>query len=177
MSSCQRRLPISSMPGDSCSTWRLEHMHHLSFTHGRRLSQKYQNTMRILNTALILGTDSFLFWVTNTMCILNTALILGTDSFLFWVTNTMCILNTALILGTDSFLFWVTNCLMSYCWVTNCLMSYSTNKCQLDEHWDCFKGNNGETSEKWGGTHMGFSHCIYTTLDWTQTENLPTNKM
>ena len=26
-----------------------------------------------------------------------------------------------------------------------------------DKHWNCFKGNMGETSERWGGVHMGFS--------------------
>ena len=31
---------------------------------------------------------------------------------------------------------------------------------QSDEDWYCFKGNVGETSERWGGVHIGFSECI-----------------
>ena len=27
--------------------------------------------------------------------------------------------------------------------------------CQSDEHWNCFKGKVGETSERRGGAHMG----------------------
>ena len=33
---------------------------------------------------------------------------------------------------------------------------------QSDEHWNCFKGNIRETSERQGGAHMGFSKCIDT---------------
>ena len=33
---------------------------------------------------------------------------------------------------------------------------------QSDEHWNCFKGNVGEPSERRGGTHMGFSERIDT---------------
>ena len=40
--------------------------------------------------------------------------------------------------------------------------------CQSDVHWNCFKGNTGETSERWGGVHMGFSECIDTILNWTE---------
>ena len=36
---------------------------------------------------------------------------------------------------------------------------------QSDEHWDRFKGNAGETVERWGGAHMGFSECIDTILN------------
>ena len=35
---------------------------------------------------------------------------------------------------------------------------------QLDEHWNCFKGNTGETSERRGKTYMGFSERMDTTL-------------
>ena len=31
---------------------------------------------------------------------------------------------------------------------------------QSDEHWNRFKGVVGETSERWGGAHMGFSERI-----------------
>ena len=34
-----------------------------------------------------------------------------------------------------------------------------------DEHWNCFKGNVGETSERRGGAHMGFSERIDTTFN------------
>ena len=34
-----------------------------------------------------------------------------------------------------------------------------------DQPWNCLKGNVGETSERWGGTHMGFSDHIYTILN------------
>jgi len=34
-------------------------------------------------------------------------------------------------------------------------------------HWNCFKGNVGETSERWGGVHMGFSECLDTT-EWSK---------
>ena len=33
--------------------------------------------------------------------------------------------------------------------------------------WNCFKGNIGETSERGGGAHMGFSERIDTILNWT----------
>ena len=36
---------------------------------------------------------------------------------------------------------------------------------QSDEHWKRFKGNVGETSEGWGGAHMGFSERIDTILN------------
>ena len=36
---------------------------------------------------------------------------------------------------------------------------------QSDEHWNRFKGNVGETSERQGGAHMGFSECIDTILN------------
>ena len=38
---------------------------------------------------------------------------------------------------------------------------------QSDEHWNRFKGNVGETSERWGGVHMGFSECLDTT-EWSK---------
>ena len=41
---------------------------------------------------------------------------------------------------------------------------------QSDEHWNRFKGNAGETSERRGGAHMGFSEridTIWTELNWT----------
>ena len=36
---------------------------------------------------------------------------------------------------------------------------------QSDEHWNCFKGNGGKTSEKLCGTDMDFSECIDTILN------------
>ena len=36
------------------------------------------------------------------------------------------------------------------------------------KHWNCFKGNIGETSERWGGAHMGFSKRTDTILNWTE---------
>ena len=39
---------------------------------------------------------------------------------------------------------------------------------QLDEHWNCFKGNIGETSDRWGGVCTGFSKCIHTILNWSE---------
>ena len=37
-----------------------------------------------------------------------------------------------------------------------------------DEHWHCFKGSFGTTSERWGGAHMDFSERIDTILNWTE---------
>ena len=37
--------------------------------------------------------------------------------------------------------------------------------CQSDEHWDCFKGNVGESFERRGGAHMCFSERINTILN------------
>ena len=37
-----------------------------------------------------------------------------------------------------------------------------------DKHWNCFKGNVGETSERLGGAHMGFSDHIDTILSWIE---------
>ena len=37
-----------------------------------------------------------------------------------------------------------------------------------DEHWNRFKGNVGESSERRGGEHMDFSERIYTILSWTE---------
>ena len=34
-----------------------------------------------------------------------------------------------------------------------------------DEHWNCFKDNLGETSERRGGAHMDFSEGMDTTLN------------
>ena len=39
---------------------------------------------------------------------------------------------------------------------------------QPDEHWNCFKGNPWETSERRDGAHMGFSERINTILNWTE---------
>ena len=39
---------------------------------------------------------------------------------------------------------------------------------QSDKHWNCFKGNAGETSERRGGAHMGFSERIDTILNRTE---------
>ena len=39
---------------------------------------------------------------------------------------------------------------------------------QSDEHTDCSKGNVGETSERRGGAHMGFSERIDSILNWTE---------
>ena len=38
---------------------------------------------------------------------------------------------------------------------------------QSDEHWNRIKGNIGETSERRGGAHMGFSESTDTILNWT----------
>ena len=38
----------------------------------------------------------------------------------------------------------------------------------VDEHWNRFKGNVGETSERQGGVHMSFSEHIDTILNWTE---------
>ena len=43
---------------------------------------------------------------------------------------------------------------------------------QSDEHWNRLKGNVGETSERRGGAHMGFSERIYAILKWTELEFL-----
>ena len=40
--------------------------------------------------------------------------------------------------------------------------------CQSDEHWNHFKGNTGETSERQSGAHMGFSKFIDTILNWSE---------
>ena len=37
--------------------------------------------------------------------------------------------------------------------------------CQSGEHWNRFKGNVGETSERRGAAHMGFSERIDTILN------------
>ena len=36
---------------------------------------------------------------------------------------------------------------------------------ESDKHWNHFKGNIRETSERWDGVHMGFSECIDTFLN------------
>ena len=36
---------------------------------------------------------------------------------------------------------------------------------QSDEHWNFFKGDSGETSDRWDGAHMGFSERIDTILN------------
>ena len=41
-----------------------------------------------------------------------------------------------------------------------------------DEHWNRFKGNVGETSERRGGAHMGFSERIDIILNWTKWTEL-----
>ena len=41
----------------------------------------------------------------------------------------------------------------------------SSLKGRSDEHWNRFKGNVGETSERRDGAHMGFSDRIYTILN------------
>ena len=38
---------------------------------------------------------------------------------------------------------------------------------QSDQHWNCFKGNAGEISERRSGADMGFSERKDTTLNWT----------
>ena len=40
---------------------------------------------------------------------------------------------------------------------------------ESDEHWNHCKGNVGEASERQGGTHVSFSKCIDTILNWTDT--------
>ena len=39
---------------------------------------------------------------------------------------------------------------------------------QSDEHWNCFKANNGEISERGSGAHTVFSERIYTIFNWTK---------
>ena len=39
---------------------------------------------------------------------------------------------------------------------------------QSDEHYNCFKGNMGQTSERRGGAYMGFSERIDTILNRTE---------
>ena len=39
---------------------------------------------------------------------------------------------------------------------------------QSDEHWNRFKGNVGEISERRGGAHLGVSECIDTILNLTE---------
>ena len=39
---------------------------------------------------------------------------------------------------------------------------------QSDEHWNCFKGNFGETSVRQSGAHLGFSELKDTSLSWTE---------
>ena len=39
---------------------------------------------------------------------------------------------------------------------------------QSDQHWNCFKGNAGETSERRDGACMGFSELLGATLNWTK---------
>ena len=38
---------------------------------------------------------------------------------------------------------------------------------QSDEHWNCFKGNLGETSGRRDGAHMSFFECVETIQNWT----------
>ena len=40
--------------------------------------------------------------------------------------------------------------------------------CQLDEHWNCFRGDLVDISERPGGAHIGFSERIDTILSWTE---------
>ena len=47
---------------------------------------------------------------------------------------------------------------------------------QSDEHWNCFKGNTGQTSERWDGAHMGFSKHSDTILNWTELLGWSQNK-
>ena len=44
---------------------------------------------------------------------------------------------------------------------------------QSDEHWNCFKGNFGETSVRRGGAHMCFPEHGDTILNWTVAYLLP----
>ena len=44
---------------------------------------------------------------------------------------------------------------------------------QSDEHWNCFKGNFGETSERRDGAHMCFHEHVDTILNWTVAYLLP----
>ena len=42
---------------------------------------------------------------------------------------------------------------------------------QSDEHWNCFKGDDGETSERWDGAHnygLFQAHRHYLELNWTE---------
>ena len=39
---------------------------------------------------------------------------------------------------------------------------------QSDQHWNCFKGNTGETPEKRGGAHMGLPERVDTILNWIE---------
>ena len=40
-----------------------------------------------------------------------------------------------------------------------------------DKHWNHFKGNVGETSDRWGGAHVGFSKHIDTILNWSELKS------
>ena len=51
------------------------------------------------------------------------------------------------------------------CYRRDTLSSINQGHRQLDEHWNRFKGKVGETSERQGGAHMGFSKRIDTTLN------------
>ena len=39
---------------------------------------------------------------------------------------------------------------------------------QSNQHWNCFKGNIGDTPERRCGAHMGFPERIDTILNWTE---------
>ena len=47
------------------------------------------------------------------------------------------------------------------------MMKMTKGHHQPGEHWNRFKGNVGETSERRGGAHMGFSERIDTNLNGT----------
>ena len=48
---------------------------------------------------------------------------------------------------------------------------------QSDKRWNHFKGNVGETCERRGGAHVGFSERIHAVLNWTELNCLPAEKM
>ena len=53
----------------------------------------------------------------------------------------------------------LSRCTWYYGRLQNCLVPLQSH-CQSDEHWNRFRGDIGETFERWGGAHMGFSEHI-----------------
>ena len=79
-----------------------------------------------------------------------------------------------LIQGTYRFHQTYVYSLLPSCPVTSLSFSFSfwtrEGHRQSDEHWNRFKGNAGETSERRGGAHMGFSERMDTILSKTELD-------